>query len=530
MNLTADIIARLLDENCYPHHVENIRLLETHISWVILSGPYAYKVKKPLDLGFLDFSTLEKRHYYCLEELRLNRRLAPQLYVDVVSINGSPDAPRFEGLGEILDYAVRMRQFPQSAMLAEVLARNELTAGQLDRLVDDIARFHHDIIRSTADQPYGDPEHIFSPVMENFTQIRHWLSEHPDQAALDELQSWTQRTFDRLRPVFDARKQQGFIRECHGDMHLGNMVLLDGRITLFDGIEFNPDLYRIDVMNDIAFLVMDLQHRGQSDGANRVLNRYLEITGDYAGLVVLRFYRVYRAMVRAKVACIRAGQASLPTAQRQATVDEYHGYLQQALDYIRRDRPALLINHGLSGSGKTRISQRLLEHLGAIRLRSDIERKRMFNIPAHQSSQSGIQSGIYTAEATSRTYQHLHTLSRDLLENGHIVIVDATFLDRTHRASFRDLANSLGIPYLILHYEAREEILRERIRQRMQAADDASEADLRILESQLARYEPLSDPERRQCISINTEDPVDIQALIKQIRLRLDHCAAAELS
>ncbi|MEW6330881.1 MAG: AAA family ATPase [Pseudomonadota bacterium] len=504
---------------CYDHPVRDIRLVETHISWVLLTGPYAYKIKKPVDLGFLDFSTLEKRRFFCEEELRLNRRLAPSLYLEVVAITGAPEAPVLHGPGAAIEYAVKMVQFPEEARLDRILARGELGPSHVDLLAQELAGFHGRIAVADSDQPFGDPEHVYQPVRENFIQIRSRL-EAGDEAPLRRLESWSEQRFTGLRKTLEQRKREGFIRECHGDAHLANMVWLEERAMLFDCLEFSPNLRWIDVMSELAFVVMDLDDRGRPDLARRTLNAYLEHSGDYAGLAVFRFYQVYRALVRAKVACIRLCQSGVSDAEKNRGRGEYRGYIDLAERYTRPAPPALVITHGLSGSGKTWLSQQLLEAFDAVRVRSDIERKRLHGLAPLARSGSGIDSGIYTAQAGQRTYAHLAQLAATILHAGHTVIVDAAFLKHAQRDQLRAVAEELRVPFVMLDIRTPEDILRQRLRQRAAQEHEVSEAGLTVLDHQLATREPLTDTEQRQTLCVEGGAP-DVSMLEQQVRERL---------
>ena len=502
MNIAPSLIRNLLDPAAYDHPVAAVELLETHISWLLLTGEYAYKIKKPVDFGFLDFSTLAQRRHYCQEELRLNRRLAPALYLAVVAITGSPAAPRLSGPGSAIEYAVKMRQFSQESLMTRVLARGRLQPEQLDTLAGHIAAFHAQAECAGPDSPYGTAENVWQPVAQNFAQIRPHLS-NPDQLArLQSLQEWSEAAYHRLRDTLAQRKAQGFIRECHGDLHLGNMVLLDGRITPFDCLEFNAGLRWIDVMSEVAFLTMDLHARGHPALAHRFLNRYCESSGDYSGLRLLRFYQVYRALVRAKVACLRLTQSGLNETEAAATRRDAHRYLALAQDYTRSTPRPLLITHGLSGSGKTHNTQDLVETHGAVRIRSDVERKRLFGLPPGARSHAGLDQGLYRPEASRRTYERLAALAQEVLEAGLPVIVDATFLKREQRAAFRALARRLGLPFIILDFQAPPALLRQRIKARAAAERDASEATVAVLERQLATAEPLGKNEADQILTV----------------------------
>ena len=480
------------------------RLIETHISWVILSEGFAYKLKKPLDLGFLDFSTLEKRHQACLEEIRLNRRLAPQIYLEAVPVTGTVAAPRIGGKGPVLEWAVKMRAFPQDATLDRA---QRLLPEQIDAIAERVAHFHAEIEPAPEDADFGQPDQVRRPVMQNLLQIRSLDPPQAVLALLEKLEGWTTAGGERVEGHFVARHTQGFIRECHGDLHLGNIAWVDGRPLIFDGIEFSPSLRFIDVTNEIAFLAMDLFHRGEDRLAWRFLNRYLEHSGDYAGLAALRYYMVYRAMVRAKVSAIRASQDG-------AEVDGYSeciGYLALAVRLAEPSSPALILMHGVSGSGKTVLSQQLLEDLGAIRIRSDVERKRLFGLGPLDRSDA-IPGGIYTPEANERTRERLLRLAKDLLESDFRVIADATFLDAAWRQPFESLAEARGTGWCIVSPDVPGAVLRTRVAQRARAGHDASEADLAVLEHQLRNRQPLSEAERQHLVEPKGDEGRDVLA------------------
>jgi len=510
-------IEALLDPGQFDHEVQDLRLLETHISWVILTGPYAYKIKKALDLGFLDFSTLERRRFFCQEEIRLNGRLAPHIYLDVVSITGSAQRPRLGGQGPAIEYAVRMHQFPQGGLLDRLAAAGRLLPSHVDEIARLVSRFHNTIAQAPRDSPLGSPEGARAPVEENFRHILPLLREAGMRTRVEGLRAWSEAAFQALSPVIARRKADGHVRECHGDMHLGNMALVDDRIIIFDGIEFNDNLRWIDVMSEVAFLASDLEHRGRAYYSWRFLNAYLEITGDYGGLALLRYYQAYRAMVRAKVTRIRLSQSDLPVADRPGVEAEFRLYVSQAEGYTRPGRARLLLMRGVSGAGKTVISESLLERLGAIRLRSDVERKRLHALAPTDRSGSALAAGLYTPEATARTYAHLQGLAEGLLVAGFPVIVDATFLKRGQREPFRTLADELAVPFIILDIHADEAVLRQRILDRARTGADASEADLAVLESQLEAYGPLDSDEQAGSLNIDGGRPVDAEALVTRL-------------
>ena len=519
------ILATLRDPACYPHAAEAVELIETHISWVFLAGEYAYKIKKPVDLGFLDFGTLEKRRFYCEEELRLNRRTAPELYLGVVPIAEGADGLRVDGIGKAIEYALRMRRFPQEALADGMARRGELHALEADAIAAALAAFHAAIPAAPEESRFGSPEHVAAPALENFRQIDPLIA---DPARTARLRAWTQSESARLREVFAARKRGGFVRECHGDLHLGNLVFLGGRPLLFDCIEFNPDLRWIDVMNEIAFLAMDLREHGLEAAAWRFLNGYLETTGDYDGVRVLRYYLVYRAVVRAKIACIREHQAGAGAAVQGRAHQEYGNYLALAEASADSVRPAIVLMHGVSGSGKTTVAQAMLERIGAIRVRSDVERKRLHGLEAQARTHARPYDGIYGPESTRLTYDRLKQAARNIAESGHCAIVDAAFLRRAERDEFRALARGLGVPVLLVSCRASERTLRSRVARREASMSDASEADVRVLENQLATQEPLGADELAHAALVDSEwDEARLNEAIGAIAARLEKTEAA---
>ncbi len=493
------LISALGDPFCYPHAAKSVQVVETHISWVLLAGRFAYKIKKPVDLGFLDFTELSSRQFFCQEEIRLNRRLAPNLYLDVIPIGGTPEHPLWDKLPAI-EYAVRMRRFASNKLLDRMLTQNRITPQHINDLAASLALFHASLPTTTPCSGYGSPQAILFPARQNFTQLEQLLH-GDDLAMLLNLRDACEREFVACQPVFEQRWLTGHIRECHADLHLGNIMLWRDQPTPFDGIEFSAELRWIDVMNEIAFLVMDLLHHDRPDLAWRSLNAYLEISGDYAGLGVLRFYLCYRALVRAKICAIQADKESC------------RSYLELAGDCLARHYPALIMSHGLPGCGKSTITQLALERLQAIRLRSDVERKRLFGLTADGSSHEVIPGGIYGTDANRQTYGRLLDLAQQLLEMGFTVIIDAAFLKHEEREQFRALAGELQVPCAILSVRARISTLRQRIRQRLQHGKDASEANIAVLDALRLTREPLQADELYSTVDfLNERDIAAIAA------------------
>lgn len=514
------LIRGLENSAVYEHAVTELRVIETHASWVILTGAWVYKIKKAVNFGFLDYSTLEKRRSSCQQELRLNRRFAPHVYIDVIAIAGTFDQPSLKASGEPIEYAVRMKQFPQSGLLSTLAAQHRLTAEHIDELAALVPVMHAAVTIADKHAEYGLPDDIHHWVTENFDHIRPALRKPQQCQQLDTLERWCQQEFDNRRMLIEQRRCDGFVRECHGDLHLGNLAIIEGDITPFDGIEFNPQLRWIDVISEIAFLVMDIHDRGYPRLSCRLLNAWLQHTGDYSGLALLRYYLVYRALVRAKVAILRQAQAR-STLDEQDAWYEYASYMELASRYVEPPLPVLIITHGVSGSGKSFYATRLAERLGAIQVRSDLERKRLHGYPAGADTQSGIRTGLYSPAASERTYEQLALLARTVIGAGYSVIIDAAFLQAARREQFRQLSSALAVPFVLLHFEADRDTLCARIQSRQAAGGDPSEAGIKVLEAQLAAQEPLMADEMADVISVKL--PMDVSTdmtgqLVEKIR------------
>jgi uncharacterized protein len=511
----ARLVGALCEPGCYPHAVSRIEVIETHISTVLLTGEFAYKIKKPVDLGFLDFTTLERRRRCCEGEVRLNRRTAPGIYLDVMPIGGTPEHPAVGSGGPAIEYAVRMRQFAPDATLDALLRRGALTPAHVDELASAVAAFHARIAVASPETPHGAPERVWAAVLDNFRQI---AAQAGETAELARLRTWSEAEFAGLRGLLEERRRGGFVRECHGDLHLRNVALIDGRPVPFDCIEFSDALRWIDVISEAAFTVMDLLAHGERGLAFRFLNGYLEATGDYAGTKLLRFYLVYRALVRAKIAAIRAGQPDLQREARTQSRDEITQYLRLATTLGERGRASVIITSGVSGAGKTTVARALAESLGAIRLRSDVERKRLHGLAATARTGAGISAGLYGARANVATYGHLAGLAGAILPSGFPVIVDAAFLRRAERDTVRDVAREAGAQFLIVACDAPPAVLRERVLVRERSGQDASEATVAVLEHQIETREPFAPQELADTIACDTSAPARMPGFPGEVR------------
>jgi len=514
-----DFIHAMLNPEFYDHSVSVCELIETHISWVILTGEFVYKIKKPVNFGFLNFSTLAKRKFYCEEEFRLNRRLAAELYLEVIHLSGTSATPILNGADEPFEYAVKMRQFPQEMQLDHVLQRDELQPSMIDSIARLISGFHQKIDVAGNDSDFGDPQHVLAPIEENFVQICEKVRDLKTLRLLAVLYRWSLDSFEQLETILEQRKQQGFIRECHGDLHLRNIAWYKDKSLAFDCLEFNDNFRWIDVINEIAFLVMDLHDHNQPELAQRFLNQYLELTGDYQGCLLLRFYLIYRAIVRAKVAAIRLGQLNEQPQEKEKVEQEFLNYLELASSYKINKTPYIIITRGMSASGKSTLSQPLLEKLSAIRVRSDVERKRLFNIKASKAAHAETGKGIYSADATRATYTKLYELAGLVIDSGFTVIIDATFSKSHQRQLFKQLAVEKQVGFIILEFRASNETLRKRIQNR---TNDVSDADLSVLENQIKNWQPIESGEQHALITVETETIFNVDYLVTQIEEKLN--------
>ncbi|QBK06560.1 aminoglycoside phosphotransferase [Hylemonella gracilis] len=492
-----------------------VERIETHISWVLLTPAYAYKLKKPVRFPFVDFSTVHARRHFCEEELRLNRRFAPMIYLDVLPVRGSPASPRLGGANDGLpiDHVVRMRRFAQSSLMRIRLASGGLDPSWIDGLARRLARLHAEASAAPPDG-FGSPERVFQSVQDVWASLK---AQHDDHR-LHTLRTWLENQDRVLRPLWRARRQHGAVRECHGDLHMGNVVLIDGELVPFDCIEFDAELRWIDRMSDVAFLTMDLKAHGRPDLAYRFLDGWLQGSGDHEGLQVLHFYEVYRALVRAMTSGLGPQTGAAPSGP---------DYLAWASAWASKPpdeaEARLMITHGLSGSGKSMLAAQLVQAAGAIRIRSDVERKRLFGLaPLERSRARGMD--IYTGQANDATLGDLLTRARLALQAGYPVIVDAAFLRRSWRREFHALALERHVPFTILDCQASQATLRHRVQARAASGTDASEAGVDVLERQVHGHEPLAPDEQECALQVSTEAPVDIESLAAAWRSAASPC------
>ena len=497
-------INELLNPAAFAHAVSEIRLHETHISWVILTGEYAYKVKKRLKLKFLDTTALSRRHFFCEEELRLNRRLARGLYLEVIAITRNSNSLHMGGAGILVDFAVKMRQFEPSQELAALLDRADVTTPEIISLAERLANFHRGAAAASEDSTLDYVAQLRNCVLGNITTLLAHLQSQRESPAMGQLIDWTHDSLRDLHEHFRMRAAGGYIRECHGDLHAHNIVRWRGQLTPFDCLEFDPKLRWIDVMNDVAFLFMDLVGHDRKDLACEFLSRYVERTGDYQGIRLLPFYAVYRTLVRAMVDALKMEQ--IP-AERLEWNARLHGRIATAQQFMHPKRPSLSIMHGPSGSGKSWLSERLVPLVSAVRLRSDLERKRLASREQQPNSDSGTTPELYARARNAQTYAWLLQCAESCLLGGTNVIIDAAFLNVEDRQPFRLLAERLGSSFVILSCIADRAEMARRIASRAAQRADPSDATLAVLDEQLLGFVPLRADELADVIRVETQQP-----------------------
>jgi aminoglycoside phosphotransferase family enzyme/gluconate kinase len=499
-------IEQLLRPEAFDHPTGEFTLRETHISWVILCGEYAYKVKKPVDFGFLDFTRLEQRKHYCEEELRLNRRFSPELYLAVVPITQGTAGPMIAGEGVTIDYAVKMRRFEEAQLLDNIAAREGLDRPLIRAIAAELARLHGELPRCYPDPSgteAGTPAALKAALDENFRQLRQYPLAASEWQQLEAIEQWANGHYDGQLATMQQRVRDGWVIDGHGDDHLGNMAIIDGAVRLFDCIEFNADFRVVDSIAEIALLDMDLNARGHPAEAFRLLTDYLEYRGDYDGLALFDLYGVYYALVRAKVNILQL-PTDYPRLDRTEAYRELQRYLAMAYRYCQPRRRFLAITHGLSGSGKSTVAGGLVEASGAVRIRSDVERKRLFGLAPEERSRPGDNATLYSTAMSARTFERLAQLAKVILQAGFPVIVDGTFLHHHVRDDFRLLAQQLDVPFTILHCVADPDQIRLRLRARESVGRDASEADVIVMEQQVDQLQPLTAEEREVSVAVDS--------------------------
>jgi uncharacterized protein len=481
------IVEALLNPEIYDHPVKGtIELVQTHVSYVFLTGDYVYKLKKPVNFGFLDYSTLEKRKHFCEEELRLNQRGAAELYLGILPIAQEGEKFILGGEGEPVDYVVKMQQFPQETLLSTMYDRGELTEQHLLDLAKVLAAFHKSA-------PTND--YIRQAIDENYEQTVSYVGIAQTQEQFDQTKAYTDKLFAENEALFKSRIEHKFIRECHGDVHLRNICFWNNKILLFDCIEFNEPFRFVDTMFDIAYIIMDFDARNRPDLSNLFLNAYLEQSGDWEGLQVLPLYNSRQSYVRAKVTSFLLSDPSVPEAVKAESKETASRYYRLSWEYTKPKEGKIILMSGLSGSGKSTIAAKLARETGAIQIRSDAVRKHLGGIALDEKG----DASLYSPEMTQKTYDRLLDLGVKLASQGYTVILDAKYDRQALRTPVIEKAQAQEIPIEILYCDVPAEVLRDRVAQRQ---GDISDADLDVLAQQT--FETFSEAEKPFVRTVDT--------------------------
>ncbi len=512
----------LLRAHAYPHPAASIALIETPISWVVLAGQFAYKIKRPVRYPFLDQRSSQRRQWLCEEELRLNRRFAPELYLEVCPIVAGDDGARV-CLGathaqQVLEYAVRMLRFDSEDELDRRLAGGQIAPELLETFGRSLADIHATLAAVAADVPWGQAGSVRALLSENLSECAAAAAQFALGERVTALREPLARRLAEASPWMTLRRMSGRVRECHGDLHSRNIVVRDARLVPFDCLEYEPAFRWIDVADEVAFLSSDLAAHGYRRHAHAFLAGYLERSGDYHACRLIKLYEAHRALVRAKVAALTAGPGR-SADERAALGEECERLVAHATAALTAVHPRLVLMSGLSGSGKTWLARQIAARLEAVHLRSDIERKRRAGLNALEHSDSALSAGLYTGEVSERVYDDLARDAYDALSGGFAVIVDATLLRRADRRRFAELAERAGAAIDLVSCTAPLAVLRERVQARAAAGQDPSEATVDVLEWQRQRFEPIGPQEPFARLEIDTSEPQALERALAGLAL-----------
>jgi aminoglycoside phosphotransferase family enzyme/predicted kinase len=499
------LIEALSEPAAYPYPVEAVEVRQTHISAVFLAGPFVYKVKKPVVLPFLDFGTLERRRHFCEEEVRLNRRLAPDVYQGAVPVAAADAGLRLEGEGEPIEWAVKMRRLPDAATVLERLRKGEADAVLTEKLARRIASFHRGAEANQRIASFGRFERVSQTIRDVFAQVAPQAGTTVDPGVFRRVVALAEEALARLRPLIEARAARGVPRDCHGDLHLDHVYHFPDRrppadLVIIDCIEFNERFRFIDPVADMAFAAMDLAFHGRRDLASAFADAYFQESGDAEGRALLPLYAAYRACVRGEVEGLLLGEPEVSEAERAAAFARARGHWLLALAELEAPgrRPCLLLVAGLPGSGKSTLARGLAERAGFCMIRSDVVRKEL----AGGGPTSPLPKARYTAEWDKRTYAECRRRAERLLFEGKRVLVDATFREEQRRQAFLCAAVRWGVPGVLLLCRATPETVRRRLEARRA---DASDAGWAVYQKLAASWEEAGELTRRCSLPLSME-------------------------
>jgi aminoglycoside phosphotransferase family enzyme/predicted kinase len=508
MQRQAEIFQAMERPTFYPHPVFAIKQRETHISKVFLTGSYVYKIKKPVNLEFLDFTTLEKRFHFCHQEVILNRRLTHDVYLDVVPITLKDGHYYLAGPGSPVEYAVKMRQLPEDRSMVRLLQRGKIDKEALKQLSLILARFYGQAPTGGHINAFGSWETVWANCEENFRQTEMFVETILEERMFLIVRAATRSFLRRWQDLFKHRIERKKIRDCHGDLRTGHIYFTD-EIQILDCIEFNERFRYGDIASDLAFLAMDLDYEGHPKTAQDLLKAYVRYTRDQNVFILLDFYKCYRAVVRVKVNCFRLQKEDFGKQESSRLLRETHKYMDLAYRYaVQFTRPTIWVVCGMPASGKSTVAAALTKTLGVKVFRSDMIRKGLFGLQPNEKLDVPFEEGIYSKGASSLTYGKLLLVAQDEIEKGYSVILDATYSSRHERSEVIRLAKDMDSNLIFVECTCPEAVIKERLMSRDEISS-VSDARLRHLEQIKARFEPLNEVRDEMHICVDTERPLE---------------------
>lgn len=491
------ILESLHNPSAYPVQTRTVELIQTHVSWLLLTDTHVFKLKKPVNFGFLDFSTLDLRRFYCYEELRLNRRLCPDIYEQVIALRETEAGAAFVGDGNVIEYAVMMKRLPADRMLDILVDNGNISVEEIQIIALEICKFHSNAPTSPYISEFGSLEQIRFNWRENFEQTPPFRTSTLPLAVSETIRTYVETFTDSHRTLFAERIEDGYIRECDGDIHLGNICLLNSTAYIFDCIEFNERFRFSDTAADIAFLLMDLDYHRRPDLADAALSTYITTSGDTNLAKLITFYKVYRAFVRGKVESMQLLDSGITQEARTAAEKRAIRYFRLAQGYCMRSRLplTLYITCGTMGCGKSTLTDLLVFELGLATFNSDAVRKQMAGLPPETAVKVSFGEGLYSREMSNATYRQLERLADNELASGHSLVIDAGFGTGADRAEFARLAASHHAEFIILFVQCDPDVQRQRLRERSFRSCPVSDGRVELLDQQKSVFEPPDDSE-----------------------------------
>jgi len=501
-----EMVRALLKPEAYPQAPGKIELVQTQMSFVFLTDDYVYKVKKAVNLGYLDYTTKEKRHFYCQQEVELNRRLCPDIYLGVVPITRDRGAISVEGRGEVIEYAVKMRRLPQEAMMDVLLAKNQVSPEMLTRLAQKLVAFHRKAETNASISAFGEIKAVRKNTDENFDQTKKYIGKTISKDEYQHIKDYTDSFIEENASLFRKRIKEGRIRDCHGDLHAAH-ICFSNDICIYDCIEFNDRFRYCDVASEVAFLAMDLDHSGRADLSRIFVDAYVAMSRDKELLTLLNYYKCYLAYVRGKVESFKLDDPYIAPAEKGQTRGVAISYFDLANSYIR-SRPVLFITAGLVGTGKTTLAQALAKRLGVVVISSDVTRKQLAGIPITEHRFEEFHSGIYSPEFSRKTYDKMFSEAGDILNDGDSVILDASFIKAEERLKAKRLAEEMGADFFIIECTLDEESIKQRLARRRER-ETTSDGRWEIYQPQKRAFEPVIEASPAKHAIIDTSKPVE---------------------